>query len=183
MIGKATLVFLKIRKFKAFLFDYTGTCLLAVGCVFGIFFFRLLHSFGDRGLRDLGMFITGQMDDVALPIELVKSIRSTLILYVGLSFGVACLVKNKQWIFFILYLGWLFFGCAHVVNFAVNFTPFAAFLSAFVISIFLRKKRRFLLRVNTLIGVTVHVSCFLVLVALFAAFFFCRETDIFILPW
>lgn len=38
MIGKATLVFLKIRKFKAFLFDYTGTCLLAVGCVFGIFF-------------------------------------------------------------------------------------------------------------------------------------------------
>ena len=182
MTRETALRFLKIRKIKAFLFDYTGTCLFAVGCFFGIFFFRLLHSFGDRGLRDLSMFFTGQMDDVPLPVPLVESVRWILIIYIGLSLITVCLVKNKQRIFFILYTGWFFFGCTHMVNFTVDFGPVAAFLSAFVVSIFLRKKKRFLLKMNTLIGTTVHLCGLLVLIFLFAVFFFCCENDIVVFP-
>ena len=182
MTRETALRFLKIRKIKAFLFDYTGTCLFAVGCLFGIFFFRLLHSFGDRGLRDLSMFFTGQMDDVPFPVSLVQSVRRFLILYVGLSLPTACLVKNKQRIFFILYTGWFFFGCTHMVNFTVDFGSVAAFLSAFVVSIFLRKKKRFLLKMNTLIGTTVHLCGLLVLIFLFAVFFFCCENDVVVFP-
>ena len=182
MTRETALRFLKIRKLKAFLFDYTGTCLFAVGYVFGIFFFRLLHSFGDRGLRELIMFVIGQMDDVTLPVFLVKSVRRFLILYVGLSLSAACLLKTKQQIFFVLYTGWFFFGCTHMVNFTVDFGPVAAFLSAFVVSIFLRKKKRFLLKMNTLIGTTVHLCGLLVLIFLFAVFFFCCENDVVVFP-
>ena len=195
MTRETALRFLKIRKFKAFLFDYTGTCLFAVGCLFGIFFFRLLHSFGDRGVRELIMFVIGQLDDEPLPITLVKSIRWFLIIYIGLSLMAVCLVKNKQRIFFVLYTGWFFFGCIHRVNFWVHFSlvihmanfwvdfsPVVAFLSAFVVSIFLRKKKRFLLRMNTLMGTAVHLCGFLVLVFLFTVFFYCREGDIFVFP-
>ena len=182
MTRETALRFLKIRKFKAFLFDYTGTCLFAVGCFFGIFFFRVLHSFGDRGVSDLIMFFIGQMDNVPLPVTLVKSVRRFLIIYIGLSLMAVCLVKNKQRIFFVLYTGWFFFGFIHMVNFTVHFSPVEAFLSAFVVSIFLRKKKRFQLRMNTLMGTAVHLCGFLVLVFLFTVFFYCRENGIFVLP-
>lgn len=182
MTRETALKFSKIRKFKAFVFDYTGTCLFAIGCLFGIFFFRLLHSFGDRGLRDLSMFVTGQMDEVPFPVSLVQSVRRFLIFYVGLSLSAACLVKNKQRIFFVLYTGWFFFGCTHMVNFTVDFGPVAAFLSAFVVSIFLRKKKRFLLKMNTLTGAAVHLCGLLVLIFLFAVFFFCCENDVVVFP-
>lgn len=182
MTRETALKFLKIRKFKAFLFDYTGTCLFAIGCHFGMFFFRLLHSFGAGSLIGWSMFVTGQADDVPFSVAFVQSVRRFLIFYVGLSLSAACLVKDKQRIFFILYTGWFLFGCTHIADFGVVFGPFAAFLPAFVVSIFLRKKKGFLLRMNTLTGAAVHLCGLLVLIFLFAVFFFCSENNAFVLP-